>query len=107
MTLMFCSFEGKPLISCVCGRDRAIHPRDGEWTKWITLISKYPWFTKNMHGHGDSAQTSCGFAVPSFDYQEDRKNLVYWTNKISDEGVKNYWKEKNQTNIGGKPTKIL
>ena len=60
-----------------------------------------------MHGHGDYAQTSCSFAVPSFDYQEDRKNLVYWTNKISDEGVKNYWKEKPQTNIGGKPTKIL
>jgi hypothetical protein len=47
------------------------------------------------------------FPVPSFDYQEDRKNLVYWTNKISDEGVKNYWKEKFQTSIGGKPTKIL
>jgi hypothetical protein len=60
-----------------------------------------------MHGNGDSAQTSCGFAVLSFDYQEDRKDLVYWKNKISDEGVKNYWKEKTQTSIGGKPTKIL
>ena len=86
---------------------RTIHSRDGEWTKWITLFSKYPWFAKNMHGHGDYAQTSCSFAVPSFDYQEDRKDLVYWTNKISDEGVKSYWKEKIQTSIGGKPTKIL
>jgi hypothetical protein len=60
-----------------------------------------------MHGHGDYAQTFCSFAVPSFDYQEDRKDLVYWTNKISDEKVKNYWKEKIQTSIGGKPTKIL
>jgi hypothetical protein len=73
MTLMFCSFEGKPLILCVYGRARAIHARDGEWTKWITLFSKYPWFAKNMHGHGDYAQTFCSFAVPSFDYQEDRK----------------------------------
>ena len=27
MTLMFCSFEGKPLILCVYGRARAIHAR--------------------------------------------------------------------------------
>jgi hypothetical protein len=71
------------------------------------LFSKYPWLAKNMHVHGDSVQTSCGSAVPSFDYQEDGKDLVYWTNKISDEGVKNYWKEKPQISIGGKPTKIL
>jgi hypothetical protein len=49
-----------------------------------------------MHGHGDSAQTSCGFAVPSFDYQEDRKDLVYWTNKISDEGFKTTGKKKSR-----------
>ncbi len=90
MTLMFCSFEGKPLMLCVYGRARVIYPRDGEWTKWITLFSKYPWFAKNMNDHGDSAQTSCSFVIPSFDYQEGRKDLVYWTNKISDEGVKNY-----------------
>jgi hypothetical protein len=48
-----------------------------------------------------------GFAVPSFNYQEDRKDLVFWTNKISDEGIKNYWKEKPKNSIGGKSTKIL
>lgn len=107
MTLMFCSFEGKPLILRVYGKARAIHPRDEEWTKWITLFPEYPGSRQIYLVDVDSAQTSCGFAVPSFEYKEDREDLVYWTNKIGDDGVKNYWKEKNQTSIDGKPTKIL
>ncbi len=107
MTLMFCSFEGKPLILRVYGKARAIHPRDEEWTNWITLFPEYPGSRQLFLVDIDSVQTSCGFAVPSFHYQGDREDLVYWTNKIGDDGVQNYWKEKNQTSIDGKPTKIL
>ena len=42
MTLMFCSFEGKPLIMRVYGKARAIHPRDDEWAGWIPLFPEYP-----------------------------------------------------------------
>jgi hypothetical protein len=44
----------------------------------------------------DSAQTSCGFAVPNYQYQEDRGELIHWTEKIGDEGVKEYWKKKTR-----------
>ncbi len=107
MTLMFCSFEGKPLILRIYGKARAIHPRDEEWSKWITLFPDYPGSRQIFLLDIDSAQTSCGFAVPNFKYQEDRSDLVYWTEKIGDEGVKNYWKEKNQISIDGKPTRVF
>ena len=107
MTLMFCSFEGKPLILRVYGKARAIHPRDEEWSEWIKLFPDYPGSRQIFLLDIDSAQTSCGFAVPNYKYQEDRSDLVYWTEKIGDEGVKNYWKEKNQTSIDGKPTRIF
>lgn len=107
MTLMFCSFEGKPLILRIYGKARAIHPRDEEWSEWIKLFPDYPGSRQIFLLDIDSAQTSCGFAVPNYKYQEDRSDLVYWTEKIGDEGVKNYWKEKNQTSIDGKPTRIL
>ena len=42
MTLMFCSFEGKPLIIRVYGKARAIHPRDDKWAGWIPLFPEYP-----------------------------------------------------------------
>ncbi|MZH40462.1 MAG: pyridoxamine 5'-phosphate oxidase family protein [Nitrospinae bacterium] len=107
MTLMFCSFEGKPLILRIYGKARAIHPRDEEWSEWIKLFPDYPGSRQIFLLDIDSAQTSCGFAVPNYKYQEDRSDLVYWTEKIGDEGVKNYWKEKNQTSIDGKPTRIF
>ena len=107
MTLMFCSFEEKPLILRVYGKARAIHPRDDEWAEWITLFPEFPGSRQIFLLDVNSAQTSCGFSVPNYQYQGDRGDLVEWTKKIGDEGVKNYWKEKNQTSIDGKPTKIL
>jgi hypothetical protein len=107
MTLMFCSFEGKPLILRVYGKARAIHPRDEEWDDWISLFPEYPGSRQIFLLDIDLIQTSCGFAVPNYEYKEDRGELIYWTEKIGDEGVKNYWKENNQTSIDGKPTKIF
>ena len=107
MTLMFCSFEGKPLIIRVYGKARAIHPRDDEWAGWIPLFPEYPGTRQIFLLDVDSAQTSCGFSVPNYQYPKDRSDLVDWTEKIGEEGVKNYWREKNQTSIDGKPTKIF
>ena len=107
MTLMFCSFEGKPLILRVYGKARAIHARDEEWAEWSALFPEYPGARQIFLLDVDSAQTSCGFAVPNYQYQEDRDKLIDWTEKIGDEGVKEYWKKNNQTSIDGKPTNLF
>lgn len=107
MTLMFCAFEGSPWILRVYGKARAIHPRDEEWEQHISRFPEYPGSRQIFFLDVESAQTSCGFAVPNYQYQEDRGDLVYWTEKIGEEGVKNYWKEKNQVSIDGKPTEIF
>lgn len=106
-TLMFYSFEGKPLILRVYGRVKAIHCRDEDWGQWIRLFPEYPGARQIFLLDIESAQTSCGFAVPNYKFQEDRNDLILWTEKIGDEGVKDYWKEKNQTSIDGKPTEIF
>ena len=107
MTLMFCSFEGKPLILRVYGKARAIHARDEEWAEWSALFPDYPGARQIFLLDIDSALTSCGFAVPNYQYQEDRDKLIDWTEKIGDEGVKEYWKKNNQTSIDGKPTNLF
>jgi hypothetical protein len=107
MTLMFCAFEGKPMILRVYGKAKAIHPRDKEWTEWIALFPEYPGSRQIFLLDIDSVQTSCGFAVPNYQHKEDRSDLIYWTEKIGEEGVKKYWKEKNQVSIDGKPTEIF
>ncbi len=107
MTLMFCAFEGRPLILRIYGKARAVHPRDAEWAEWIARFPGYPGARQIFVLDVDQAQTSCGFAVPRYRYEGERDELIEWSEKIGEEGVKNYWKEKNQTSIDGKPTRIL
>ena len=40
MTLMFCAFEGKPLILRLYGQARAVHPRDADWPLLKGLIAR-------------------------------------------------------------------
>lgn len=108
ITFMFCSFEGAPLILRVYGQGRSIRPRDSEWTQLRPLFgTEVPGERQLIVAEVDSVQTSCGFAVPLFEYQSDRHLLNDWAEKKTPEGIANYWAEKNQRSIDGLPTGIL
>jgi len=107
MTLMFCAFEGNPLILRVYGTARAIHSQDNEWSKWISRFPALPGARQIFLMDIDRVQTSCGFAVPHLQYTGDRDELRNWSEKKGEAGIKEYWKENNQTSLDGKPTKIF
>jgi hypothetical protein len=52
----------------------------------------------------ESVQTSCGFGVPMYEFQEQRQTLLNWATQKGKEGLKQYRQEKNQTSIDGLPT---
>ena len=45
-------------------------------------------------------------AVPFYDYQEERDQLNHWAKVKGDEGIEQYWKEKNTVSLDNKPTGI-
>jgi hypothetical protein len=55
----------------------------------------------------DSVQTSCGFAVPLFEYDGDRSQLNEWAARKTPEALRTYWSENNRRSIDGLPTGIL
>ncbi|MBX3238063.1 MAG: hypothetical protein KF814_18100 [Nitrospiraceae bacterium] len=55
----------------------------------------------------DLVQTSCGMAVPALSYVGDRELLNEWADKRGEEGLRSYWKEKDQLSLAGLPTHIL
>ena len=55
----------------------------------------------------ESVQTSCGFAVPLYEFAGDRSALLDWSEKKGPDGLEEYWREKNQTSIDGLPTHLL
>ena len=107
MTLMFCAFEGNPLILRVYGTARTIHSQDSEWPAWISKFPALPGARQIFLMDIDKIQTSCGFAVPQLQYNGDRDELSNWAEKKGEAGIKEYWKKNNQTSIDGKPTKIF
>lgn len=107
MTLMFCAFEGEPLILRLYGQARAVHPRDADWEQLLGLFPRIPGARQIFDMQVDLAQTSCGAGVPYFDFIGDRDALTNWAENKGPTGLEDYWREKNRTSLDGKPTGIL
>ena len=107
ITLMFCAFEGKPLILRLYGSARTIHPRDKDWEELYALFPDSNGARQIFDIQVESVQTSCGFAVPFMDYKEDRDVLTKWAENKGKDGIRQYWEDKNVTSIDGAPTGIF
>jgi hypothetical protein len=75
MTIMFCSFSDNPLILRLYGQGKVIRPRDKEWQSFYSLFKPLPGERQIIVLEVDSAQTSCGFGVPVYEFKEERKLL--------------------------------
>jgi len=107
MTIMFIAFEGKPMIVRLYGKAKVVHKNDPEWSELFSLFQPIPGARQIFHLTVDLVQTSCGMAVPFFDYVEERELLKNWATKQGEEGLKEYWQKKNQESLDGKPTNIM
>jgi len=109
MTLMFCAFEGEPMILRVYGTARLVYPRDAEWD---TLAAGFPALAGSRQIFDldvDLVQTSCGTGVPRMQFVEGRgeNELVPFYADMGPDGVADYWRRKNRFSLDGKSTGIL
>ena len=107
MTLMFCAFDGPPMILRLYGTARAVHRKDAGWDELLALFPRTPGTRQVFDMAVDLVQTSCGMSVPFFDYHSERHDLRDWAEKKGEDGLKQYWAEKNQRSIDGLATGIL
>ena len=106
MTLMFCAFDGSPLILRLYGHARAIHRHDPDWETSYALFNPLPGARQIFDMQVDLVQTSCGMGVPLYDYAGDREQLIDWATRKGETGLKKYRQEKNRTSLDGKPAYI-
>ena len=104
MTIMFCSFDTKPLILRLYGTARAVHAGDAEWTELLALFPPMQGSRNIFVLDIDLVQTSCGFGVPFMDFQADRETMAQWAAKKGADGVAAYQQEKNRVSLDGLPT---
>lgn len=106
MTVMFCAFEGKPLILRLYGKAKAYHPSDPEWPALIVAFKDLPGARQIFELDIDIVQTSCGMSIPFFDYLGEREELNNWARAKGEDGIRDYWATRNQVSIDGLPTGI-
>lgn len=106
MTLMWCSFTTRPVILRTYGTARCLHRDATDWSELIAHFGDRPEARQIYDLSIDMVQTSCGFAVPFFDYREERDTLTSWADGKGPEGIRDYWQTRNATSLDGKPTGI-
>ena len=103
MTMMFCSFGEKPLIFRLYGKGRIITPEDEAWEEYFKHFEAVPGMRHIVVLELESTQSSCGFAVPYYEFKGHREQLVESALKKGEEGLVQYRSEKNNTSLDGKP----
>lgn len=107
MTLMWCSFEKRPLILRAYGHARTVHPRDDDWGELDGLFPAHIGARQVYDMTVDLVQTSCGYQVPFMAFERDRDTLDKWTDDRGPDGISTYWDERNRETIDGLPTGVL
>lgn len=87
MTLMFCAFQGAPLILRLYGQARMIQPPEDDWAEFCALFPALPGVRQVCVLEVDLVQTSCVMAVPLMDFQQDRDDLNAWAERQTPEDL--------------------
>lgn len=105
ITILFCAFVGEPSILRLYGRGHVVHFQDTDWTQLRPLFGPTrPGERQLIVVEVDSVLTSCGFAVPFFDYVGEREVLLDWADKKGSAGLAAYRAERNTRSIDNLPT---
>src|SRR6516162_6783500 len=101
ITIMFCAFEGRPLILRLYGRGRVVEPGDPEWDGLIARFPEYPGARSVVVVDVERIADSCGFAVPLYEYRGERPQLLDFAESKGPDGLDTYKARANRASIDG------
>jgi hypothetical protein len=103
IVFMFCAFSGPPKIVRLHGTGEVIASHDARFAALRALFPDYPGarsvIRAALHRIGDS----CGYAVPRFEYAEERDTLARWADAKGSAGLVSYQAENNRRSLDGLP----
>ncbi len=107
LTIMLCSFDAKAMILRLYGQGRVVRSGSHEWHELFPLFEPIPGARQIVVLTIDTVQTSCGYAVPRYEFKEERQSLRRWAQKKGEEGAREYRRDHNVVSLDGLPTHLL
>ena|ERR671917_275389 len=104
ITVLFCAFEGKPLLVRLYGRGEPVLPDHEDFAELRALFpADVPAVRSVIRVRLDRIATSCGYGVPLMTYEDDRTMLREWAERRGPDGVAAYRAARNGHSIDGLP----
>jgi hypothetical protein len=111
VVIMFCAFDGPPMIIRVHGRGEPVEMTD---PRFDDLLARFdladearPTVRSIIRVEATRISDSCGFAVPLMAYQEDRRQLYRtaetWLDQRGPDAIRDYCDVNNGHSIDGLP----
>lgn len=103
VTVMFCGFDGPPRIVRIYGKGSCIAATDPDFAEAAAPFGDRHGARSVISIAVDRVADSCGYAVPKYDYVEQRSKLTDWADNRDDDEFLEYWAERNSKSIDGLP----
>lgn len=103
MTLMFCGFQGPPNILRLYGKGHIHLPHDARFEHLQERFPQLPGVRAIIEMAITRVQDSCGFSVPFYQYEGQRKTLIKYAEKKGPINMAHYRTLKNRFSIDGLP----
>jgi hypothetical protein len=106
ITFMFCAFHGAPQILRLYGKGETVLPGGERWEELLAHFPAYPGIRQIILASIHRVQTSCGYAVPLMELQQERETLTRWATSKGEEGLADYRGTHNSKSLDGLPTPL-
>lgn len=103
IVIMFCAFDGPPKILRLYGRGQVLEPGSEAYEALRSGFCMHPGLRAIVRVDVARIADSCGYAVPLLEYKGDRDVLDKWTENKGADGLRSYWKQKNERSLDGLP----
>lgn len=102
LTIMFCAFEGRPLIVRLYGRGRVVEAADEGFAELLARFEPVPAPARAVILLDvERVAESCGYGVPLYEFKGERDQIQKWCDRKGSDGIAAYQREKNATSIDG------
>lgn len=103
LVVMFCAFEGPPKIVRLHGRGEVVTSDHADFASLADRFPANPGTRTVIRMAVSRISTSCGFGVPTMNYEGERGALDAWAEQKGADQLESYRQKKNTRSIDGLP----
>jgi hypothetical protein len=103
IVFMFCALHGPPKIMRFHGHAEYFIPGSKGFEEVADRFTLLPGTRGVVRCRVSRISDSCGFAVPRYEFKEERDTLVRWAESKGSDGLRKHYDSKNATSIDGLP----